>query len=54
VKTYAEKLKPKKPSQDEEAMAIAAMLFSASVALDQVPSADENVWTKLTGFRSIG
>lgn len=55
VHTYKEKLLPKKPSNDELAMAIAASFFAAPVANNNsVTSIDGGPWIELKDFRSIG
>lgn len=51
VNTYAEKLQPVKATRDEEALAIAAFLFSKSNVIQQSNAKD--VWSRLEGFRNV-
>lgn len=60
VKTYEEKLKPKKKSQEDRALAIAAAIFngktnSLKTSVGSALAATENldVWNGLMGFRNI-
>lgn len=51
VNTYAEKLRPVKATQNEEAQAIAAFLFSKSQHNQPINNSD--VWSRLEGFRNV-
>jgi 3-methylcrotonyl-CoA carboxylase alpha subunit len=54
VNTYADKLKPKIPSNDDQALAIAAMLFSINNSSEEkVFNESKTVWDELIGFRSL-
>jgi 3-methylcrotonyl-CoA carboxylase alpha subunit len=51
VNTYADKLRPTNPTNDEFALAIAAYLFSKSTISHHSDSKD--VWSRLEGFRNV-
>jgi 3-methylcrotonyl-CoA carboxylase alpha subunit len=57
VKTYEEKLRPKKKTKEEMALAIAAALFSSKnkkqMNANDVSAISTSVWESLTGFRNI-
>lgn len=56
VKIYEEKLKPKKKSRDEKALAIAAAIFSGknnNVTRPIKMNESTDVWSSLFGFRNI-
>ncbi len=54
VKTYEEKLRPKKKSKEDLALAIAASLFNKKVSTETKESASRaDVWSSLSGFRNI-
>lgn len=54
VKTYEEKLKPKKKTKEQTALAIAAALFNKTTnTKGELSSKKTDVWSSLSGFRNI-